>query len=475
MDDEGNEQAPGPERHPPLPPLPPAGDPALPPHQPPPGFAGPPTFEPAPGFGAQPAHPTPPSPPGPGDALGSLPPPAPPIEPVAPGWKRLIAPTEPVDGPRPAPTVTSMVAVGGGLLAATGLFALLGELDGYDQRATGLAISLLFVALGVAISVLNRSSRAAAGGVALSIIGVIPFTGYVFANADLFDLFSGASTSDADPWQGIRWTVTLMLATAAALWLVGYLFVPTRRYGAYLGAALIALWLIPLFNLQLSAAQDALGRFGSVTTFEPVPDSGFSSDFDSGFDDPSLDDFDSQFGEPLTLEQPRIADPSTKMGLASLAIGAVYLALAAWRDRKGDARMATAALAPAVIVLLYANSLLVGHIGWVGSGLLAMAVGGLILAVGVRGERRASSWIGLLLATVGLGSMVFQALDESPRAIGAVLTVLGVGIALITGRRDALRSRTSLTADVDPPAPSDGFGPPPGPPPTPPSSWSQTF
>jgi hypothetical protein len=467
VDGEGNGQAPGSEGSPPLPPV---GGSDAPPHQPPPGFSGP-SFESVPSFGALP------TPPGSGEPLGSLPPPALPIEPVEPGWKRLIAPTEPVASPRPAPTATAMIAVGGGLLAATGLFALLDELDGYAQRTTGLAISLLFVALGVAISVLNRSSRAAAGGAALSIIGVIPFTGYVFANADLFDLFSGSRT-DGDPWQGIRWTVTLMLATAAALWLVGYVFVPTRRFGAYLGAALIALWLIPIFNLQLSAAQDALSSFASTSTFEPVPspgfdsdfDSGFGSDFDSEFDDPSFDDFDSQFGEPSTFEEPRIADPSTKMGVTSLVIGAVYLGLAGWRDRRGDARMATAALAPAIIVLLFANSLLVGHIGWVGSGLLAMAIGGLILTTGVRGGRRASSWIGLLLGTVGLGSMVFQALGESPRAVGAVLTVVGVGLALLVGQLDPARTRPD-TMPADPP-PYDPTSEAPQPPPSP---WGQTF
>ncbi|HWJ98488.1 MAG TPA: hypothetical protein VNQ33_10040, partial [Acidimicrobiales bacterium] len=246
MDDEGNDRA--------------EGGPAAPP-APPWGLQQPPVFEQPPGLDAPPAF-------GPGPAFGAPPPLPPP--PVPPAWRRLIAPMGPVEGPRPAPTAASMVAVGGGLLAAAGLFALLSELDGYAQRTTGLAISLLFVALGVAISVVNRSSRAAAGGVALSIIGVVPFTVYVFANADLFDQFSGGEV-DGNPWTGLRWTITLALITAAGLWLVGYLFVPTRRYGAFLGAALLAVWLIPLCNLQLSAMEDMFRPFESVSTFEPVP------------------------------------------------------------------------------------------------------------------------------------------------------------------------------------------------------------
>ncbi|HWJ64432.1 MAG TPA: hypothetical protein VNS19_20840 [Acidimicrobiales bacterium] len=468
----------------------PGGDPvdggATPPSSnpsPPPGFAPPPAFEAAPSFGGSPSY----------GGTPPFPPPAPPTEPQAEApthsnWRALIAPTEPVDSPRPAPTLASMVAVGGGLLAAGGLFSLLGELDGYDQRVVGLAISLLFVALGVAISVLNRSSRAAAGGVALSILAVIPFTLYIFANADLFDLFSDEGPT-GDPWSGVRWTVTLMLGTAAVLWLAGYLFVPTRRYGAYLGAALVAIWLIPLFNLQLSAIEDAVGSFGPVTTFNTIPsDPGFDSGFgDPTFDDPSFEDdfgqfdedfgqFDEDFGQfdedVSAFEEPD--DPSTRMGVVSLVFGAAYLGFAGWRDRKGDARMATAALVPAIIALYAGSSLLAAHIGWFGRGLLGLLVGGAVLAVGLRGKRRASSWIGLFLATVALGSLVVEPFDESPRAVGAVLTVLGVAIALAVGRTASGPRDPAAGPAPEPPAPPA----PPAPEPygTPePSPWSASF
>lgn len=379
-----------------------------------------------------------------------------------------------------------MVAVGGGLLAAFGLFALLSELDDYDQRLVGLAVTFLFVALGVAISVLNRTSRAAAGGVALSLLAVIPFTVYVFANANLFDLFSGDASS-GDPYEGIRWTVTLMLGLAAFLWVVGYLFVPTRRFGAYLGAALIAIWLIPLFNLQLNAFEDTFSAFDSSVTFEPIPsdpgfDSGFDefdSEFDSGFDefdDPSFEDEFGQFDDDFsTFEEPEISDPSTKIGIVSLLFGVVYLGIAGWRDRKGDARMATAVLVPAILALYVGTSAISGHIGWVGRGLLAVVVGGAVLAIGLRGGRRASSWIGLVLATGGVAYLIAEPLSESARASGAVLTVVGVAIALVVGRRDAMRQ--------DPP--SDGTGTPApsttpsteptAPAPSDPSPWSQSF
>ena len=299
-----------------------------------------------------------------------------------------------------------MLAVGGGLLAAAGLFFVLAEVDGYDQRTTGLAVSLLFVVLGVAISTINRSSRAANAGVVLSLLAVVPLTIYLFANADLFADLSGGEV-DGNVFDGIRGVVTLMLGCAAVLWLAGYVLGPGRRFSAYLGAALLALWAIPLFNIQVSALEDTVSPFGQVT-FDPVPtDPGFSDPFDDpsftdpSFDDPSFTDpsfgdpfDDPSFDEPFAFEESDIPDPSTKLGVVSLVFGAAYLAFAGWRDRRGDARMATAALAPALFILLIALGYLTGHVGWVGWGLLTMAVGAAVLAVGLGAQRRApgSAW-----------------------------------------------------------------------------------
>ena len=148
------------------------------------------------------------------------------------------------------------------------------------------------------------------------------------------------------------------------------------------------------------------------------------------------------------------------------------LLLAAWRDRRGDARIATAALAPAIVILLYAVAVLSGHVGWVGHGLLAVGVGATILAVGLRAHRRASSWIGLALATFGLGSLVAAWLGDSPRAVGGVLTVLGTVIALGAGLagRGSGTAGTEAEAALVPPVPTADpawpWGPPPPSPPT---------
>lgn len=430
----------------------------------------------------------------------ATPPPSPPdptsptVAPTPPRTSLWGSSPDPFDAPRPTPSLGAMVGVGAGLLVVAGLFSLLAELDSYDQRGVGLTISFIFLVLGVALSTINRSTRSANAGVAISALAVIPLTVFLFANADVFSRFSDGDFEGGNPYDGLRGVVTLMLLAAAALWLLGYILGPGRRYGFYLGAALLAIWLIPMAWIQISAIEDqfaAFDTFDSSTTFDS--DFGSDSTFDSGSDfGSSSDEFGSSsdefgqtdpfdtFDEPDTFDtfdEPDITDPSTKLGVLSLVFGTAYLVFAAWRDRRRDARMATAVLVPALIILLYSLSLLGGHIGWVGESVLGIAIGGAILAVGIRGGRRLSSWLGVFVATVGVGSIVVQGLQDSPRAAGGVLTVLGVVIALLVGRTEERPSTpdTGAIPATDPGSdPADGTGAPPpsdptfGLPPTPP-------
>ena len=348
---------------------------------------------------------------------------------------------------RPTPTPTSMVAAGAGLLVTAGLFFLMTELDGLEQRGLAIGLSLLFVVLGVTLSTINRSTRAAAAGVAISALAVVPLVFSLFADADLLTDLSGG-TFDGSSWRDLRGTASLVLASAAALWLLGYVLNPSRRFGFYLGAALVAIWLIPIVNIQVDATADLFSSFGSATTFQPVPtDPGAGSGFDSGLDSGSGSGSEFDSGSGFEADLPDIPDPSTKLGVVSLGFGAAYLAFAAARDRRRDRAMATAVLAPAIFILVTALAQLAGHVGWAGIGLLAIGVGGAISAVGLLAGRRASSWIGLFVATVGVGWLVARSLEDSPRAIGTALTVLGVAIALALG---ATARKAGTTDDPDP-------------------------
>ena len=287
-------------------------------------------------------------------------------------------------------------------------------------------------------------------------------SGVAIHAADLLTDLSGG-TFDGSSWRDLRGTASLVLATAAALWLLGYVLNPARRFGFYLGAALVAIWLIPVVNIQVDATADLFSSFGSATTFQPVPtdpgagssfDSGSGSEFDSGFDSGS----GFEPGPNIEADLPDIPDPSTKLGVVSLGFGVAYLAFAATRDRRGDRAMATAVLAPAIVILVTALTQLAGHVGWVGIGLLAIGVGGAISAVGLLAGRRASSWIGLFVATVGVGWLVARSLEDSPRAIGTALTVLGVAIALALGataRKDGTAHDPDPSDPIAPTDPSD--------------------
>lgn len=348
-----------------------------------------------------------------------------------------------------------MVAVGGGLMAAAGLFAILGELDGYDQRMVGLAISAVFTVLGVAVTILNRSTRSANAGVALSAVGVVPLVVFLWANSDVFDRFFGPDAgSEVDPFDGLSGVITLILLSAAVLWLAGYLFGPGRRYGIYLGAALIALWLVPMNHLALSAASETFGPFSTTSSFDSGTDtSGFDSSFDSEFDpnDPSTFDssFDSSFDEPVEPDVPDVSDPTLKLGLVSLAFGAAYLAMAFRRDRDGDARMATAFLVPALITLYAAYTFTSSHLGAVPSRLFLLAIGAAIGAVGLLGQRRLSSWVGMLTVTAAVIGLMGD-LPTSPTITGLLLTIVGVAIAVAVGHRERPPATTEPTPEPEP-------------------------
>ncbi len=79
----------------------------------------------------------------------------------------------------------------------------------------------------------------------------------------------------------------------------------------------------------------------------------------------------------------------------------------------------------------------------------------------------------MAVATFGLGSLVAEGLSESPRAIGGVLTVLGVAIALVVGQRarrqadiDGASPTDAAPPSAEPPS-TGGFGAPWAPPPPP--------
>ncbi|MBX3312957.1 MAG: hypothetical protein KF906_01445 [Actinobacteria bacterium] len=373
---------------------------------------------------------------------------------------------------RPLPAIASL---GGGIAAILLIFsldALLAELDGDNRRATGIALALGFEVIGLAVVWLAKGRRMASAGLGLSAVGLVPLVGQLFIDpADpSFDTTGDFTT-----------TMSGVLAVLALLWLVAYVFGPGRRYALYLGAALLALWLLavvqvvdePLGALSDSFESSTQEFFPSGTsdgTFEFSTDGSFDSTSgdDFTFSDPSQFDDDFSYDDQYDLGYPSGFDGDatlTKLGVVSLIFGALYLVLAAWRDRTGDGRMATPCLVAAIPILFLAVVFLANDLEEIGSGVLAIVLGAAGIYIGTAGRRRFTSWVGVLAVAVGIDLIVGHIAGDNRAAYGAALLVLGLALVAVLYAIE--------------PGPGSGQTPtsplavnPGGPPPTGPHTWT---
>lgn len=341
------------------------------------------------------------------------------------------------DGERPPPRPAALLSAGAGLLLIASLVLFLGEIGGNNQRFAGTVVSLLFQAIGVGLLLLARDQRSANAGVALTGVAVVPLLVYLFV-----DVRNPENTiGDVGDFTN---TATLILLAAATLWLAAYFLGPGRRYGFFLGAALVAVWLVAVVQIVDDPLGDVFDPFTGTSTFEPV---------DPGFDD--------QFFEPSPPGGP--SDPSATLGWVSLVFGGAYLGLAGWRDRTGDRRQATVLFAVAIVVLTFAVSFLSEPLDAEGAATVAIALGVVGVWLGTAAGRRFTSWYATVAAVIGVLVLVASALEDSARAMAAVLLAVGVVLAAAAAR----------FGDAPSPLRPDDTGGPGGPAPQPPGApWS---
>lgn len=333
---------------------------------------------------------------------------------------------------RPLPRVPSLLGAAAGLLLLSSLSLFLSEAGGDHRRLWGIAISLAFEVVGVGLLLLNRNHRAATAGVVLSAIGIGPLLVYLFVDvkhpSKTFDSVGRFTT-----------TTTLILLVAAAIWLAAYFAGPGRRYGFYLGAALVALWLVAVVQIIDEPVGQVVSSFGPTSSFTTVgPSSGSSGSFDSSdpFDssnsrDTSSSDSSSS-SDPFDFGSPK--NPSTKLGIASLVFGGAYLALAGLRDRRGDGRQATVFYAVGVPILTLAAVFLGNVLHTTGAAILALVLAGVAVWLALPAGRRFTTWWATGGAVVAVLAIVGDAIGESARASGAALAVVGGALAFLAGR-----------------------------------------
>ena len=370
-------------------------------------------------------------------------------------------PTAPLAGPRPAPSVPSLVGTVAGVLLVAGLLLLLSELGADHRRLGGIVVSLLFEALGVLLLLRSKGRRAATAGGTLAGVAVVPLLGYVFVDA-------GEPSNTFDSVDGFTGTATTILVIAAAIWFCAWFFGPGRRYAFFLAAACLSLWLATQVQLVERPLEQLFAPFSTSSQFVPVGPSIDEPTFDDGFGTPTYDpetetyEYDDEFEQELEeqfessyegYEEPD--DPSTALGMTSLLFGAAYLALAARRDRAGDGRAATALFGVSAPILLWSLSYLSGDLETAGTSILALAIGGVAIWLGTRAERRFTSWAGAVLSIVAVLALVDDALGESARASAIVLVAVGLGLAFAAAaieRRGEAGSVPPTSAPSDPPA-----------------------
>ncbi|MCB0963845.1 MAG: hypothetical protein KDA98_11190, partial [Acidimicrobiales bacterium] len=290
----------------------------------------------------------------------------------------------------------------------------LSEPDIADERGLIILVSLIFEVLGIGLVLLNRSRRSAAGGVALSLLAALPLVNAVVTDpSDPLAAFDSVSS-----YRNQQLTILVLLA---AVWLALYAFGPGRRYGAYLGGALLALWSIPMTWFSLSAVDDAFSALTGLGGFDPFGSSGLGDPLGSGLDDLA------STGDSTAL----------KLGITSLLFGCAYLAAAGWLDAAGDARRATPFFAVTPLVLLSALGYLQDDLGVWGTAVLGLGLGAASIWLGVRAGRRFTSWIGVAAVVGAVLSMVGDVFEDSAVGAGIALAVIGVVAVVGAGLLEA--------------------------------------
>lgn len=305
---------------------------------------------------------------------------------------------------RPAPRLTIALAAAGCTLVVLGALTVGGDGIGGDDssQAPGILLSALVVVAGYLLLARQPAGGplATAGTVAAA-LAVPPLLFFVTFDENDFPPYS------AD--------VILLLSTAA--WAVSYLVGPGRGRPFFLGAACIGLW---MSLLQITEGVFDF-PFDIVGAFVPF---GLSEDGVG----------------PGLFDAP---DPATIGGL-SIALGAAYLLVARWADRRGHAGFATPVTVAALVVLPVGVAFLGDELEPVGAGLLGTAIGVAVAAHGASVGRRATTWLGAAGAAAGLLVVVGDLIDEATPG-GIALMVVGVGVVVVA---EALRHATGEPDEV---------------------------
>jgi drug/metabolite transporter (DMT)-like permease len=184
----------------------------------------------------------------------------------------------------------------------------------------------------------------------------------------------------------------------------------------------------------------------------------------------------SESGGGLTFTKPHEPDYGA-LGALSVAFGFVYLIGVAVLDARGRRGIATAAVIPGVIAMLDAVIFLGQKAdNIVVTGLLTLAAGLFVGAVGAQSQRRTTVWFGAIGATLGVVILTTKIADSTTNSgsnshaasvFGAFTIAFGVVMVVAAFFIARLLHEPTTGDDPRPVAPPADFAPPATEPPPP--------
>jgi len=312
----------------------------------------------------------------------------------------------------------------GGALAATGLLAVV-EGDDADPRWKLLVVSLLLIALAAALRLLPTPSVVKSTAVGLAVVGLPMF----------------ALTVTVDDGAATFWT------------------------GALLGVLCFAAWALPGFrhrHLFLGfGALATIGAFGSLSAPDPVQQDPMVAVCDQYMAEGDWESYDAECYDVYYVYEESSFYPSGitenlgEQGIIYLSGAVVCFGLTWWLDRRGRRGPGAALSAAGLLSSIAGAGLLVADFGDnSGPALLAM-VGIIVCIVGSHGGRRATTWWGAGMASIGLVWFVTLQLEpSSSRETGGAIILAGLllsAMAAFAAWANKQQLTTLAAKDSEPP------------------------
>lgn len=296
---------------------------------------------------------------------------------------------------RPMPSLMAAFAGIGGVMAALGLMVAIAG-DDNSPRGKILVISVLLLALALAVRLMVKLPPFRAAAVGIAVVAIPAFS-------------IAATVSDG--------TSTFLT-------------------GAVLAVLAIAAWALPGFrNAHILLAIGALAlvsAFGSLT----APDNNASKiaecdqynmegDYDA-FDEAGC--YDVYYADTSTSFLPGgVTDNLGEQGAVYLGGAALFFGLTWWLDRRRRRGPGAALAAAGLLSALSGTALLAADFSDDTAPLLVLAVGLVLCIVGTHGGRRATTWWGAALASIGLvAEVAIQWKPDSTGASGGTMIVTGL-------------------------------------------------